>query len=471
MATITSNSSEAVETILLDESNATGLDGATLESMRHGLESDNGFRLMQNAVTSVSIDEIAVNRSVLNSVDHTFSTLLDDWKVTNQKQSGRCWMFAGLNLFRVGAMKKMNVSDFEFSQNYTLFWDKLERANYFLEMIINTASRSLEDRLVSFLLDGPLDDGGQWNMFINIVNKHGLVPKAAMPETQSSSSTRRMNRNLLTILRKGACMVREAIEKSGVDAGREVKDEVVANVHRVLCIHLGTPPEKVHWQWHDKDKGFTRDEVMTPVEFAKKYVTLPIDDYVCLVNDPRPGSPIGRTFTVEGLGNVVGGSMVKYLNIDIETMKRITMESLVDQEPVWMGCDVGPMMHRKLGIWDARMFEYDMVYEMDMTTSKEQRLLYHDTCMTHAMLFTGVDVVEEGGGSSARRWRVENSWGDDSGNKGFFVMNDSWFDEYMFEIAAHRDRLPDELKDAIDQDPIVLPAWDPMGSLAGRRTT
>jgi bleomycin hydrolase len=439
------------------------LSPATLGELRRVFEVNRAWRNAQNAVSQVALEDVALNRGVITSTDHTFSHLLDDWAVTNQKQTGRCWMFAGLNLFRVGAMQKMNLKEFEFSQNYTLFWDKLERSNYFLEAIIETAGRPLDDRTVAFLLDRPLEDGGQWNMFVNIVRKHGVVPKACMPETNSSSSTRALNGILWYKLREGARTLRDrhAMDATPDDL-RATKEEILAVVHRILCIHLGTPPERIQWQWTDKDGTFHRDPEMTPREFAQTYITIPLDEYVCLVHDPRRTSPLGRTFTVEYLGNVVGGAIVKYLNIDSDLLKEIAMRAIVDGEPVWFGCDVGKMMRRDLGVWDRDLFEYGALYDSDFSLDKAERLDYHQTLMTHAMLFTGVDVVDD----APRRWRVENSWGEDNGRKGFFVMNDNWFADYTFEIAARKRYLPAELQAALDLEPIVLPAWDPMGALA-----
>ncbi len=441
-----------------------GLDEKTLTDLRTTFEADARNRLMQNAVTQTAVDDVALNRAVVTSIDHTFSHHLDDWEVTNQNKSGRCWMFAGLNLIRVGAMKKMKLKKFEFSQNFILFWDKLERANYFLEQIIATADKDVDDRVVAYLLDRPLDDGGQWNMFVSIVRKHGLVPQAMMPETESSSNTRKMNGILLSVLREGAAKLRGlAAEGKSSDDIAKAKSEIVRTVHRVLCIHLGTPPVKFIWQWKDEDKRFHRDGELTPMEFAKLYCTLPLEEYVCLVHDPRPTSPVGKTFTVAHLGNVIGGEPVKYLNIDIDLMKSLTMKTLIGGEPVWMGCDVGKMMRRDLGVWDAKLFDYEGVYQTKFAHSKAERLIYHQTLMTHAMLFTGVDVADD---DTPRRWRVENSWGDENGRKGFYVMNDSWFDQHMFEVAIHRDHLSAELLEAVEQAPIVLSPWDPMGALA-----
>jgi bleomycin hydrolase len=438
------------------------LSAGDLELLRKDFSANPAYRLAQNAVTQVAVDDVAINREIINNTDHSMSTLLDDWKVTNQERSGRCWLFAGLNLLRVGAMKKMGLKEFEFSQNYAMFWDKIERANYYLEAIIETAGCDLGDRVVGHLLGSPAEDGGQWNMFVAIVAKHGLVPKAFMPETHSSRDTGPMNSALRNLLRQGARSVRAAFAAGGIEAARAAKAEVLRGVHRVLCIHLGTPPERFDWQWTDKDREFHRDGVLTPREFAERYVDLPLDEYVCLVHDPRPSSPEGRTFTVQYLGNVLGAPPVTYLNVAMPVIKDIAARALQGGEPVWFGCDVGPMMSTEYGIWDASLYDYAGVYDTAFTLGKADRLLYHETQMTHAMLFTGVDVLD----GSTRKWRVENSWGPDKGKDGFYTMNDSWFDEYVFEIAARRSALSTDLQAALDTAPIVLPAWDPMGALA-----
>jgi bleomycin hydrolase len=438
------------------------LGAGDLELLRKDFSANPAYKLAQNAVTRVTIDDVAISRDVVNNSDHSLSVLLDDWKVTDQQRSGRCWLFAGLNLLRVGAMKKMGLKEFEFSQSYAMFWDKIERANYFLEAVIETAYRDIDDRTVAHLLEAAAEDGGQWNMFVAIVNKHGLVPKAYMPETQSSGDTGRMNSVLRSQLRQGAKAVRAAFASDGTGAARQEKAEVLKVIYRVLCIHLGTPPERFDWQWTDKDRHFHRDGVLTPQEFAAAYVDLPIDDYVCLVHDPRPSSPAGKTFTVQYLGNVLGAPPVTYLNVEMPLMKEIASRALQSGEPVWFGCDVGKMMSNEFGLWDAHLYDLPSVYGTEFSLGKADRLLYHETLMTHAMLFTGVDLL----GGATRKWRVENSWGTSRGKEGFYTMNDSWFDEYVFEIAARKDALPESLREVLGAEPIVLPAWDPMGALA-----
>ncbi len=434
-----------------------------VDGYRQSFDADASKRLVQNTVTQRDVNEIALSHKIVNESPHDFSIVLDDWSVTNQARSGRCWMFAGLNLCKVDTKDVLNVKDFEFSQNYLMFWDKLERVNFILEAIIETADRSTDDRTVAFLLRNPLSDGGQWDMFTALVAKHGVIPKSAMKETESSANSGRMNASLNYQTRQGAKSIRDAYaEESGLVELRRIKDSVLKVVYEILCIHLGTPPTEVDWQWKDKDGEFTRSGKLTPLEFAASYLQTDIHDYVSLVHDPRESSPEGATFTVEYLGNVVDAPAIRYLNVDIQLMKDITLKMLQDGKPVWMGCDTGKQMHRDLGIWDADLFDYAAVYGTEFDLDKAARLEYHQTAMTHAMMFTGVDVVD----GVPRRWRVENSWDDKVGNKGFFLMNDSWFAEYMFEIAVPKEYLPEELQKALDLDPIVLPAWDPMGSLA-----
>jgi len=432
-----------------------------ISTYREAFSNDPSARIAQNAVCGKDILSLSLSREHVQEIDDSFSTKLDDWAVTNQKRSGRCWLFAALNLFRVGAIKKLNVKSFEFSQSHIHFWDKLERSNHFLEAIIERAGSPINDRTVHFMLNDPIGDGGQWNMAMNLIRKHGLVPQSAYPESHSSSETRFMNATLKEVLRTAAYELRNLVEKgSSAEDVQAHKEARMADIWRVLCIHLGTPPERFDWQWRDKDNEFHRSGSMTPQEFAAEYVTIDWEDYVCLVHDPR--NAFYKTYTVDCLQNVAGGPPVVYLNIPIEEMKAVTQRLLEEGTAVWMGCDVGKQMERKRGLWDANLFESQALYGVEFGMDKATRLRFGQTMMTHAMLFTGVDVVD----GSPRRWRVENSWGKESGVKGFFTMNDSWFDDYMFEIAAPSSHLSDQMREGLKTDPIVLPAWDPMGSLA-----
>ena len=432
-----------------------------IAKLRKAFDANPANKVAQNAVTGVQLPSLALNRSVIQDTANTFSIKLDEWKVTSQKSSGRCWLFAALNLFRVGAMKKMNIKNFEFSQAHIHFWDKFERSNHLLEAVIDTADRPVDDRTIHFLLSDPIGDGGQWNMAMNLIEKYGLVPKSAYPESNTSSATRWMNMELKNILRSSPCEIRAILSEGGsLEDARAHKEKRVADIWNMLCIHLGTPPTSFDWQWRDKDDKFHRKGGMTPQEFAAEYVDVDWRNYVCIVNDPR--NEYYQTYTVDYLQNVAGGPPVVYLNVPSEEMKAVTQKLLEDGIPVWMGCDVGKEMDRKGGYWDANLFNVSGLYGAEYGMDKENRLRHGQTMMTHAMLFTGVDVVD----GKPRRWRVENSWGKDSGQKGYYTMNDSWYDEYMFEIAAPKEYLTEQMLAGLETEPVVLPAWDPMGSLA-----
>lgn len=419
-------------------------------------------KLMQNALSNAPLSKVALNQSVVADLDRSMSVKLDDWKVANQKKSGRCWLFSGLNLLRPEVMHRLNLEGFEFSQNYLFYWDKLEKANWFLENQLDLADRDVDDRTVAHLLSDPIGDGGQWNMFVALIEKYGVVPKWAMPETYSSSCSAELDDQLERYLRQGAYLLREAV-KDLPGVARALKAELLAGIHRMLNIHLGTPPRDFIWQYNDKDNKFHRLGRVTPQQFAREYIPNQLSEYVCLVNDPR--NEYGQLYTVDRLGNVIGGKPVTYLNVPIQVMKDCTQQVLEDGSPVWFGCDTAQQAERQLSAWDQQMFEYGPVYAVDYCMDKATRVRFHDSQMTHAMLFVGVDVLE----GKPRRWRVENSWGaEDKADKGFYTMNDNWYDQYVFEIAVPQSYLSAEYQQIVTQgtDPIVLPAWDPMGSLA-----
>ena len=435
---------------------AQALSPEVIQNFAEKFEADPAARIAQNAVTQTPITKVAEDREVINSIDPTMSVKVDKWPITNQKKSGRCWLFSGLNSLKNAVYEETGLEKFEFSQAYQHFWDKLEKANYFLSSMIDLAEEDVDNRTVHYLLSDPIGDGGQWNMFVALVEKYGVVPKYAMPETESSSNTSAMNRTLEMLLRRGARDIRaaEAAERDAVRAS------VMEQIYRVLAIHLGTPPQKFVWQWENKDGEFHREGEMTPLEFAHKYLP-DLSELVCVVNDPR--NEYGKLYTVDRLGNVVGAKPVTYLNVPIEVIRTAVIEQLKEGHPVWMGCDTGKQSDRDRGIWDGKLFDYEGTYGIDLEMSKADELRFGESMMTHAMVFTGVDLDEAG---SPRRWRIDNSWGDGMGDKGFWTMNDSWFDQHVFEIAVPKSRLPEEYLAALDSEPAVLPAWDPMGSLA-----
>lgn len=418
----------------------------------------------KNAVNRIGFEEAAMKSHVVTGVDHHFSEQIkNETKITNQKQSGRCWLFAGLNVLRLSVMKKYNLDHFELSQSFLFFYDKLEKANYFLENIIETRKEDLHGRLVSWLLKDPVCDGGQWDMFVNLIDKYGVIPKTAMQETFSSSQSRHLNFILTHKLREYAYRLREKMPKNAtVQKLRAEKMKMLQELYRILVVHLGEPPKKFDWNFRDKKKNFHSYKNLSPKEFLKKHVPYKYKDKVPVIHAPTKDKPYNRTFTVKYLGNMIGGRDITYLNLPIKELKDLTIRSLKNQEAVWFGCDVGKHFHRKLGVMDVDLYDYEQVFDIEMTLNKEQRLDYGDSVLTHAMVFTGVNLVN----GKPEQWRVENSWGKDSGDKGYFVMSDAWFDEYMYEVTVDKKYLSEKAKKALKQKPIVLEPWDPFGSLA-----
>lgn len=420
--------------------------------------------LARNAATQVGIEAASLNRENIQHTSTAVSHRLDDWKATSQKKSGRCWLFSSLNFLRSRARESLGVKNFEFSQSYVFFWDKFERANWFLTDIIATSGEPVDGRLVQFLLGDVLGDGGQWDMAVSVYMKYGLVPKEVMPESEASTNSRPMNARLRAVLHIGALRLREAIAAGAsaeeVDTQRR---KILADVWKILVVCLGEPPVRFNWQWRDDEGNFHRDGEITPHEFYERHVGVDLSEYICLVDDPRPENPKGSMETVEHLGNVVGGRPIRYLNAPVEEIKRIAAAQIAAGEAVWFGADVSQPYDRGLGFFVTGIHDYDGLFDVDFSSTKLERVRSGESAMDHAMLFTGVDLDEAG---QPRAWRVENSWGDEPGDSGFFTMDDQWFTDNVFEVVVPKSALPEDLAAAVDSEPIVLPAWDPMGTLA-----
>lgn len=437
-----------------------------IQQLREKYSSDNHVKVVRNAMIKTNSNELSMDWEKYRKIDHSFSHVISgEMPVTNQKSSGRCWGFAGLNLFRVYLGRKHNLKDFQFSQSYFMFWDKLEKSNYFLESILSTVEENFDSRIVMHLLQTPTEDGGQWDMWKNLINKYGVIPQAEMSESFSSSQSAEMNKMLARKLRENAHDLRKEFSKGASnEALNQLKNSMIEEIFKMLSMHLGTPPKSFNWQVRDKDKKFSRYNNLTPQSFYEDHVGLNLDDYVCLINCPMSNKEYNKVYTVEHLGNVVEGSPIRYLNVESDVMKDASIKSIKDDNPVWFGCDVGKHFHRDLGVMDTDLFDYEMFYSTDFKMNKAERLEYGQSQMTHAMLFTGVDLDDNG---KSIKWRVENSWGDKGGNKGYHIMSDDWFDEYNYEVVVHKDYLSDELNDIFQNaEAIPLKPWDPMGALA-----
>ncbi len=435
-----------------------------LNAYEAAFDGERANQVAMRAVTSCGVVKAAQNGDVYRQDRHQFSISLEQGKITNQKQSGRCWMFAALNTMRFAVMKKLGLDTFELSQNYTLFYDKLEKANYFLESILETLEEPTSGRVIAHLLTAPLNDGGQWDMFCNLIEKYGVVPKDAMPETACSSSTREMTTFMTRKLREFACVLRAGHQNGkSVEELRAEKDQMMQTIYKMLCISLGKPPKTFTLEVRNKKKEFLRDEGLTGKEFFAKYVGWDLSEYVSLINAPTADKPYHKTYTVKLLGNVVEGRPVKYLNLPVEDLKRAAIAQMQDGHPVWFGCDVGQSSLRDGGVMDLEAIKADDLFGTRFPMDKAQRLDYGESLMTHAMVFQGVDLDDKG---QPIRWRVENSWGKDAGEDGYYVMTDSWFTEYTYQVVVNKKYLTPQQAAEYGQEPAQLEPWDPMGSLA-----
>ena len=428
---------------------------------------DAAYVVAKNAVTSNGINKSARVPERVAKATCAFSVqVTPQGEITNQKSSGRCWMFAALNVMRREVMVKQNLETFEFSQSYPLFWDKLERSNWFLCNVVDMLDEPLEGREMAYLLADPLCDGGQWDMFVSLVRKYGVVPKEAMPETACSSATREMDTYLTKLLRADAAELRRAHEAgASLDEVRGRIPAMMTAVRRILCTCLGEPPATFDFRARTKgDKPQTVEELgITPQEFYAKYVGMDLDQYVSVISANTADKPFGHTYTVERLGNVAEDGQVKYLNLPIERLKELALAQLRDNRPVWFGSDVGQYSVREDGILDPGALDVDTLLGTPVDMDRATRLDYGDSCMTHAMVLQGVDLDAEG---KTTQWRVENSWGKDFGKDGFYIMDDSWFDEFVYQIVVDKKYLAADELAAWATEPISLRPWDPMGTLA-----
>lgn len=421
-------------------------------------------KVLERAVTHQGILATSADFISDATMNPVFSIDLSTGDVADQKQSGRCWMFAALNTMRHRLMTQFKVSDdFELSQNYINFWDKFEKANFFLENVLKTANEPLDSRKVAWLMATPQQDGGQWDMLCAIIEKYGIVPKYAMPETFSSSKSAQLNKYLNLRLRHNAAVLRELVAGNATDTKiATTKTQMMEDIYRMLVYTLGEPTQSFDFEYRDKENNYHIDQQMTPKDFYNKYVGVDLSDYVSLINSPTADKPFNKTYTIEMLGNVEGGRQVKHLNLEMDELKQLAIKQLQNGETVWFGSDVGQSSDSKKGIMDTKLYAPDQLFDTDLSLSKAAQLDYGESLMTHAMVITGVDLVD----GQPTKWKVENSWGKKVGNKGYFVMSDAWMDQFVYQIVVNKKLLSKEQQEIQASEPIVLAPWDPMGALA-----
>lgn len=440
-------------------------------------QNDSKVHLARTILSQSDIRSVLTSRASRITDQHIFNNVVDfkTGPITNQKSSGRCWLFATTNVIRYGIMKRFKLKDFQLSQSYLFFWDKLNKSNYYLELMIQHADLPIDDRLITHLSGDLISDGGQWDMSVNLIEKYGLVPQAIYPESTHSSLSGPLNSLLKTKLREHALILRDLAaslrgahirEETVIATLRAKKEALMKEIYNIMTATLGVPPnpnKKFVWEYIDADDKTGRWEG-SPKEYYEQFGTKPFSpaESFSLINDPR--NEYSKLYTVDKLGNIWNGRPVLYVNTEIDNMKQMVVKLIKAGQPVFFGCDVGKFSDKDTGIMDTALFEYENAFDIKLGLTKAERLQLGDSSMTHAMVISGVHLDLE---DRPVRYKVENSWGETAGKEGYFIMTDEWFNEYVYQVVVPKALAPKELVHVFESgNPIVLPPWDPMGSLA-----
>lgn len=440
-----------------------GLTPEILNEIRNGYEGNASDKALKNSLAGTSIAVLAVNSENAAMMDTHFSDRVRTKGVTDQKSSGRCWLFTGLNVLRAKMIDKYDLPSMEFSQNYLFFYDQLEKANLFLQGVIDTRKLPFDDRKVDWLFSNPLSDGGQFTGVSNLITKYGLVPSEAMPETYQSNNTSQMASLLKLKLREDGLALRRAYEENRAGSAQlqEMKVKQLAEIYRFLVLCLGEPPVEFEWTRCNGSNEIVSRGTYTPKSFYEEFIGEDLEgNYVMIMNDPC--REYGKVYEIDYDRHVYDGHNWLYVNLPVERIKEMAIASIRDNVAMYFSCDVGKFLSRSKGTLDLANFDYESLSGMSFGMNKKERVQTHASGSSHAMTLIAVDVCPETG--KPVKWMVENSWGPASGYKGCLVMTDEWFDEYMFRLVVERKYVPADVLEMLEQKPVALPAWDPMFS-------
>lgn len=437
-----------------------GLDANTLETLRSSYNRDGANKALRNALNGTDIDKITKNPEAADGFDTYFSHKVESKGITDQKSSGRCWLFTGLNVLRSQMMAKHNLPEFKLSQNYNFFYDQLEKSNLFLQGVIDNASKPMDDKMVDWLFSNPLSDGGQYTGLSDNIMKYGVVPAEVMNETYTSNNTAKVRRLLSLKLREDGLALRIMVaDKASAKDVMSAKKNMLGEIYRMLAISLGEPPTEFTWTRKDKKGKLVSTKKYTPQEFYKEFAGNDLKgDYVMLMNDPT--REYHKVYEIDFDRHTYDGENWKYINLPIEEIKDIAIKSIQDSTMMYFSCDVGKFFDRERGVLDIDNFDYESLFGVKFGMDKKDRIRTHASGSSHAMTLMAVDLTENG---EPKKWMVENSWGNGA-NGGHLIMTDRWFDEYMFRLVANKKYVPEQTLALLKQRPILLPAWDPMFS-------
>lgn len=426
-----------------------------IKKMHQNLEMQPNANLISSAIRNNGLHKVAENADIPAKLNRTFSIDLKTGTVSNQKRSGRCWIFSLTNTLRHQFAEKYQQKNFELSQGYLFFWDKIERANIFYDRMIASAHNSTYDRDVQYYLTYPNDDGGQWAMAAGLVEKYGLVPKESYPETIVTEDTSEFEAFLAKKLRHDAIKLRDLVNDEVSDKEiEETKEKFLSEVYRIVAYSFGEPPTNFNLEYRDDKENYHLDQNLTPRDFYQKYFDTNMENYVVLSN--APDRAYNRLYALPSQNNIVGGKQIQFVNAPMDVLKSAVIKQLKDGTSVWFGNDVIQQMHRQKGILDSNLYRQAELFGLDTSMSKADRLKFHEAEVSHAMTLTGVDLID----GESTKWKVENSWGEKVGEKGYFVMSDEWMNDFVYEVVVNKKYIPKEQLDVLNQAPIKLENYD-----------
>jgi len=430
-----------------------GISQQMLTEIRKGWSGTPEEKALRNAVTHNGINTLTLNNENEPYRDTYFSDEVKTKGISNQKSSGRCWLFTGLNVLRSRFIEEQNTGKFQFSQNYCFFWDQLEKANLFLEEVVRTAGLTMDDRRVDWLFKHPIGDGGQFTGVADIIMKYGVVPAEVFPETNSSNNTSQMRMLLSWKLKEYGLELRNMGSGARTQAR---KTEMLQTIYRFLVMNLGEPPAEFDWTLYDAAGNPVSTKHYTPQSFYQEYLNIDLKNtYVLLMNDPT--RPYYKTYEIDLDRHTYDGENWLYINLPIEEIEEMAIASIKGGDPMYFSCDVGKFLDREKGFLDVNYFDYGSLMGSPFTMDKRERILTGASASSHAMTLCAVDLKD----GQPRKWKVENSWGS-TGQNGYLIMTEEWFREYMFRLVVDKKYVPAKTLELLKQKPTMLPAWDPM---------